>query len=75
MFLLQVDLKGMKICYVEDDNGIFTSKVDPEIKDALRKAVKHLETSCGVKAEKVSQNFIFLIKFTFFFLNSVPPHF
>jgi hypothetical protein len=51
--VLQVDLKGMKICYVDDDGGIFTSNVDPEIKGALKKAVNHLEKSCGVKAERV----------------------
>jgi hypothetical protein len=43
----------MRICYVEDDGGVFTGKLHPEVKEGLRKAVRHLETACGVKAEKV----------------------
>ncbi|XP_059477837.1 fatty-acid amide hydrolase 2-A-like isoform X2 [Neocloeon triangulifer] len=49
----KVDLKGMRICYVEDDGGVFTRTLNPEVKSALRKAVNHLEKSCGVKAEKL----------------------
>ncbi|XP_065338303.1 fatty-acid amide hydrolase 2-A-like isoform X2 [Cloeon dipterum] len=49
----KVDLKGMRLCYVEDDGAVFTRSLDPEVRSALRKAVNHLEKSCGVKAEKL----------------------
>jgi len=45
----------IRILFMEDDGGSpLASPVDPEMKDALRKAVQHLEKTFGVKAQKTS---------------------
>ncbi|ODM88194.1 Fatty-acid amide hydrolase 2 [Orchesella cincta] len=42
----------LRILFMEDDGGSpLASPVDPEMKDALRKAVQHLEQTYGVKAQ------------------------
>jgi len=42
----------LRILFMEDDGGSpLASPVDPEMKDALRKAVQHLEKTYGVKAQ------------------------
>lgn len=51
----KVDFKKLKIYYMEDDSGsVLISKVDPEIKQAIRNAVSHFEKKYGVVAQKVS---------------------
>ena len=51
----KVDFKKLKFYYMEDDTGsIMISKVDPEIKQAIRDAVSHFEKKYNVTAKKVS---------------------
>ncbi|ODM98661.1 Fatty-acid amide hydrolase 2 [Orchesella cincta] len=45
----------LRILFMEDDGGSpLASPVDPEMKDALRKAIQHLEKTYGVKAQKAN---------------------
>lgn len=42
----------IRVLFMEDDGGSpLASPVDPEMKDALRRAVQHLEKAYGVKAQ------------------------
>lgn len=50
-----VDLKKLRIFYMEDDGGNFwISKVDPELKAAQKRVIDHFEKEHGVKAQKVN---------------------
>ncbi|XP_050392276.2 fatty-acid amide hydrolase 2-A [Patella vulgata] len=50
----KVDLKKLRIFTMEDDGGsLLISKVDPELKEAQRKAVRYLENIVGVKVTPV----------------------
>uniref|UniRef100_A0A6M2DUW9 Putative amidase n=1 Tax=Xenopsylla cheopis TaxID=163159 RepID=A0A6M2DUW9_XENCH len=52
---LQVSVKNIKVYYMENDgNSGITAKVDPQIKQAMRKAVSYLESIQGVKPVKVN---------------------
>ena len=44
----------IRILFMEDDGGSpLASPVDPEMKDALRRAVQHLEKTFGVKSQVI----------------------
>ncbi|KOC67138.1 Fatty-acid amide hydrolase 2 [Habropoda laboriosa] len=51
----KVDISKVKFYYMEDDGGqLFTSQVEPEIKEAMRKVVRHLEKAHKIKATKLN---------------------
>lgn len=55
IFLPKVDLKELNVFYMEElSNSLAVIRVQDEIKDVVRKAVKHLEENCKatVRGEK-----------------------
>ncbi|ODM88193.1 Fatty-acid amide hydrolase 2 [Orchesella cincta] len=60
----------LRILFMEDDGGSpLASPVDPEMKDALRKAVQHLEQTYGVKAQVSACNGLRTANLYWFFIN------
>lgn len=51
--LSQVDLKQVRLAYVEEPGDGRVSAVTQETKDVMNQAILHLEEVCGSQAEKV----------------------
>ncbi|PSN54917.1 Fatty-acid amide hydrolase 2 [Blattella germanica] len=50
----KVDIRKIKFYYMEDDGGApMVSRVHPDIKTALRKAVLHFDKAYGIKPQKI----------------------
>ncbi|KAG1663620.1 Fatty-acid amide hydrolase 2 [Nymphon striatum] len=55
VMLFDVDLKKLKIYYMEDDGGIpVTTNVTPELREAQQKVLTHFETEHNIRCEKVN---------------------
>lgn len=57
---LQVDIRTLRYFYIEDDGGSpLVTPVQPELRAAQHKIVKHLEKAYGIKAKKVIEYKVF----------------
>jgi hypothetical protein len=62
----QVNFQDIKVYYMEDDGGsTLTNGVDPEIKAAIQKVVRHLESTHDIVAKKVRMTYSYLSQYIF----------
>lgn len=50
----QVDVRQLKVYYMEDEGSLLISRVSPEVRKCVRKATEFLKNSQGLSPEKVS---------------------
>jgi hypothetical protein len=51
----QIDIRTINVFYMEDDGGsVLTNAVSREIKEAIERVVRHLQTTHAISARKVS---------------------